>query len=73
MLRYTGDWERLNEFGFEEHCFCYLKQIEKGFNICIHRMDGTFFIDCYEPTQEMNIDTLYDLIISGLVEKVVEE
>lgn len=70
MLKYIGDFEKLKEFGFE-------KNIAKNcYGIYGRRCARKILIfntrEILADSQE-GIDVLYDLITSGLVEKVVEE
>ena len=79
-LVYTGDFERLKDFGFEydshlsdnfEEIYSVQKEYQK---LCILKNDGTIFL--YEPFNSnafilKNI-ILYDLISAGLVKKVGE-
>ena len=79
-LIYTGDFERLKEFGFEydndlsdnfEEVYSVKVEYQK---LCVMKSDGTIFL--YEPFNSnafilKNI-ILYDLIQAGLVRKKEE-
>lgn len=80
-LIYTGDFERLKEFGFEydsnlsdnfEEVYSVKKEYQK---LCILKNDGTIFL--YEPfnsnTFILKNTILYDLIQAGLVKKEEEQ
>lgn len=80
-LIYTGDFERLKDFGFEydsnlsdnfEEIYSVQKEYQK---LCILKSDGTIFL--YEPYNSnafilKNI-ILYDLIKADLLEKVEDK
>ena len=79
-LIYTGDFERLKEFGFEydSNLSDNLEEVysvkEKYQKLCILKNDGTMFL--YEPYNSnvfiLKNTILYDLIQAGLVKKEEE-
>ena len=77
MLRYTGDFERLKEFGFE-----YVNNIWKSrlyvwrtsivANVSRIIIDKNRVVHINDACKK-TYDLFYDLIKAGLIEKVVEE
>lgn len=75
-LIYTGDFERLKEFGFEEYEYYYSYGYENR-ELWISIDKKTKEIEINEPFrdvdgEENNIVILYDLIKAGLVKKEEE-
>lgn len=75
-LIYTGDFERLKEFGFEEYEYYYSYGYENR-ELWISIDKKTKEIEINEPFrdvdgEENNIVILYDLIQAGLVKKEKE-
>ena len=77
MLRYTGDFERLKEFGFE-----YVNNIWKSrlyvWKTSIVSNVSRIIVDTnrnlhFNGACKKTYDLLYDMIKSNLIEKVVEE
>lgn len=78
MLRYTGDFERLKEFGFEKNNYGeYIFGYEQGQHLYIEsdRNIGIYVISSYmdNDVDDDLLDKLFTLIKAELVEKVVEE
>ena len=80
-LIYTGDFERLKDFGFEydsnlsdnlEEVYSVKQKYQK---LCISKSDGTIFL--FEPYNSnafiLKSTILYDLIQAGLVKKEEED
>ena len=64
------DLKELEKFGFELNGNeWYLKQLE-DIDIFIKPISKVIIIACYEERDVEEIDTIYDLIQAGLVEKV---
>lgn len=81
MLKIKDNIElkELEKFGFEKNSFarCYLKDISTEYDkntIFIKKDNRRIIIDHYQDeygsTDIDNLDTLYDIIKAGLVEKV---
>lgn len=69
-IRDDVDLKELEKFGFELNGNeWYLKQLE-DIDIFIKPISKVIIIACYEERDVEEIDTIYDLIQAGLVEKV---
>ena len=69
-IKENVDLKELEKFGFELNGNeWYLKQLE-DIDIFIKPISKVIIIACYEERDVEEIDTIYDLIQAGLVEKV---
>lgn len=72
MLKYTGTWEQLEQMGFDKGAVGSFMKVDTQEDKSIHIMpDSAIEFDNICETHDL--DTLFDLIQAGLVEKVVQE